>query len=306
MSERFIKFIPSEESTYLIIHKPNAFRLLTIIATRARRENGHPDGLMPGQCYLGDYKNYGMSEQEYRSSKNILIMQKHVKIVETCRTRKKSTTGSTTVGTLVELISSTVYDINVLTINDRIDERPTTDQRRTRRKKKEKEEKEEHISACADKKIIDLNFVSEKFNNTLSDVAASETINAETQHNVYYHSCNSELIESKQVKTKQVSKLSKKELIQKIAFREKVSLTQEEYNKILDVYGKIALDWMLDKLNNQKQSTGKNYKSDYHTILNWVVEAYQKFITPVNTYQNQRKTLDIQGNPVKSPHDGRF
>ena len=134
---RFIKFIPSEEAMYLVIHKPNAFKLLTIIANRARRESGNPDGLLPGQCHIGDWKAIGLTEQEYRTAKIILIKRAHIKIVETCRTRKKSTTGTTTNGTLVSLISLSVYDINSKSIDDRINDRATTEQRRTRKNKKE-------------------------------------------------------------------------------------------------------------------------------------------------------------------------
>jgi hypothetical protein len=139
MSERFIKFIPSEEADYLLLNKFNAFRLLTIIAMRARREPGHPDGLLPGQCHIGDWETMGMSEQNYRTAKKILVNRKHIKIIETNRTRKKSTTGTTTTGTLVELLSLTVYDINKSVDNDRANDCLTTDQRRTRKNKKEKE-----------------------------------------------------------------------------------------------------------------------------------------------------------------------
>lgn len=132
MSEiRFIKFIPSAEALYLAKKHHNAFILLMFIAERARRENGHPDGLLIGECHIGDYKKYGLTEKEYRTAKKILVERKHIEIIETCRTRKseknsKSTlnlqnseksateraTKTTTVGTLVKLISSTVYDIN--------------------------------------------------------------------------------------------------------------------------------------------------------------------------------------------------
>lgn len=149
MSERFIKFIPSEESEWLLINKPNASRLLQLIAMRARREPGHPDGLEPGECYLGDWKDTNFTEQQYRTAKDILVSRAHIKIVETCRTRKKSTTGSTTVGTKVKLLSSSVWDININLNNDRINDRATTEQRpsndkqeRTRKNKNEKEEQQ--------------------------------------------------------------------------------------------------------------------------------------------------------------------
>jgi hypothetical protein len=131
MSERFLKLIPSEEAQYLAKKHPNAFILLFFIAERARRENGHPDGLTIGQCHIGDYLSYGLSEKEYRTAKKILIERNHIKIIETCRTRKseknskstlnlqnlenwadKRATRTTTVGTLAEICSLTVYDIN--------------------------------------------------------------------------------------------------------------------------------------------------------------------------------------------------
>lgn len=131
MSERFIKFIPSEESFWLIHNKPNAFRLLTHIANTARRFNGHPDGLTLGQCHLQHWIKYDLTEREYRTAKEILIKRKHIIIIETNRTRKKSTTGTTTSSTLVQLLESGVWDINPEIIDDRKDDRTTTDRRLT-------------------------------------------------------------------------------------------------------------------------------------------------------------------------------
>jgi hypothetical protein len=149
MSERFIKFIPSEKSLHLVSNHPNAFILLTFIATRARRENGHPDGLTVGQCRIGDHENMGLSRQEYRTALSILILKNLIEKVETCRTRQKSTTGSTTIGTLVRICDNTIYDINLNDTNQRPNHRPTTDQPPTNheqeRIRKKKKEEEKHI-----------------------------------------------------------------------------------------------------------------------------------------------------------------
>lgn len=140
MSNRFIKFIPSKESDYLQENHPNAFLLLCLIAKRARRIAGEPDGLEIAESHIGDYKKAGIeSERKYRTAKKILEDRKHIKICETCRNRKKSTTKVTTIGTLVKILRSDVWDINPESIDDRIDDRPTTDRRRTRMNKKEKE-----------------------------------------------------------------------------------------------------------------------------------------------------------------------
>lgn len=126
--ERFIKYIPSEEALWLKKNHPWAFLLLTTIAERVRIFDGSVDGLKKGQCHLGDHASFGATRQQYRTAINVLTSRLHVKIEETCRTRQKSTTGTTTVGTLVSLISSTIYDINIKHDNHQSNHRPTTDQ----------------------------------------------------------------------------------------------------------------------------------------------------------------------------------
>ncbi len=145
MSERFLKFIPSEEAMYLLTKKGHAFRLLTIIAELARRYDGGADGLKTGEALIGGHENYDMSEQNYRSAKKILVRRQHLKIIETCRTRTKVTTGVTTVGTKVKLLSSSVWDINLEEGNDRSNDQVTTDQRPTNDElRKIKKDKKDH------------------------------------------------------------------------------------------------------------------------------------------------------------------
>ena len=152
MSEGFIQQSRDEEKLYLLRYHPNAFLLLTLIADRARRYAGGPDGLLPGQCYIGDYEACGLTEQKYRTAKELLKVRKHILICETCRTRQKSTTGTTTIGTLVKLISTNVYDINLVPCNDRPNDRATTGQRPTndeQRKKQCKESKQQQQEVAA-------------------------------------------------------------------------------------------------------------------------------------------------------------
>jgi len=148
MSERFIKFVPSEEAMYLLTQKGHAFRLLTIIAESARRYEGGADGLKIGEAFIGGFENYDMTEQNYRTAKEILVRRQHLEIRETCRTRKKVTTGVTTVGTKVKLLSSSVWNINLEDGNDRSNDRPTTDQRPTNDKQEgiRRNKKEDHPS----------------------------------------------------------------------------------------------------------------------------------------------------------------
>lgn len=243
MSERFIKFIPSEEAFWLLHNKPNAFRLLTHIANTARRQNGYPDGLTIGQCHLQHWTKYKLTEREYRSAKSMLVLRKHIEISATCRTRQKSTTGTTTVSTLVRLISSTVYDINPEENDDPNDDRATTERRPSDDKqegiRKKKNEKEENPQPPF------LTPLPEKKN-----------------------------------------------------FREFVTLTQTEYDTLLAKHGQSFLEKMLDALDSFKGSSGKVYKSDYHTMKDggWVVQR-------VNTEILKSKGKDE--NPFK-PSQGSF
>ena len=127
MSNQPIKFIPSEKSEWLIKRSHTAFILLCIIASKARRACESKDGLEIGEAYIGDWKSYGMSEQNYRTAKKILCQLNIIKIVETNRTRKRSTTGLTTEGTKVKLLDSVIWDINYEETNDRTNDCLTTE-----------------------------------------------------------------------------------------------------------------------------------------------------------------------------------
>jgi hypothetical protein len=58
---------------------------------------------------------------------------------------------------------------------------------------------------------------------------------------------------------------------EKTSYAEYVTMTNAEYEKLLATYGKEMTDRLIEVLDNYKGSNGKNYKSDYRAILNWVV-----------------------------------
>lgn len=157
MSERFLKYIPSTEALWLKQNHPWAFLLLTTIAERARRIPNLPDGLNIGEAHIGDHNAFGSTRQQYRTALKVLTDRLHVKTIESCRTRQKSTTGSTTIGTKVKLLSSSVYDINLEVDNQQSNHRPTTDQPPTNheqeRTKNEKKEEQQQNKDPSDKII---------------------------------------------------------------------------------------------------------------------------------------------------------
>lgn len=80
---------------------------------------------------------------------------------------------------------------------------------------------------------------------------------------------------NKDNKDKNVKK-DKKDIIPKILFAEFVTLTQEEYDKLVSSHGEDKVKRMIDILDNYKGSKNKKYASDYRAILNWVVERVEE------------------------------
>lgn len=55
-----------------------------------------------------------------------------------------------------------------------------------------------------------------------------------------------------------------------------VTLTEKEYQTLIEKHGLPLTNAFIQKLNNHKASKGVKYKSDYHAILNWVIDAVSK------------------------------
>lgn len=59
-------------------------------------------------------------------------------------------------------------------------------------------------------------------------------------------------------------------------YAELVTLTEEEYEKLVKSYGEEVAQWCIQKLNKYKGAAGKTYSSDYSAILLWVIDSYQE------------------------------
>jgi hypothetical protein len=59
---------------------------------------------------------------------------------------------------------------------------------------------------------------------------------------------------------------------QKLKHLESVMLLKAEYEKLVTKYGGELTDKSIEILNNYKMSSGKKYKSDYHTLIQWPME----------------------------------
>jgi hypothetical protein len=80
---------------------------------------------------------------------------------------------------------------------------------------------------------------------------------------------------------------------EKIAVKTNVLLTTEEIEKLKSQYAPDAVKEMLEILSNYKYSTGRNYKSDYHTLIGWVKDRY---FEKKATGQNAKGKLALPGD----------
>lgn len=91
----------------------------------------------------------------------------------------------------------------------------------------------------------------------------------------------------------------------KHTYAEYVTMTEKQFNKLIDKHGRQAVDWMIEKLDNHKGAKGTKYKSDYHAILNWVVSAYEKEkggTKPMSKLQ----VLDAIGEGLEDEQEGNI
>ncbi len=97
-----------------------------------------------------------------------------------------------------------------------------------------------------------------------------------TNNNLYIHNKNN---------------ISKKE------YAPSVKMTEEQKNKLIHDYGASITDKAIEELSIYKESSGKKYKSDYHTILKWVIKevAGKDRNTIIVERQNEREQQARQG-----------
>jgi hypothetical protein len=98
-----------------------------------------------------------------------------------------------------------------------------------------------------------------------------------------------------------VKEKEKKPRTLKTKYAEFVLMKKEEYDKLCEQYGYAQTQWMIEKLDAYKGSTGKKYKDDYRTILSWVVKAYDEEMNKnarAGNYNGKYDEVDKFKNPA--------
>ena len=69
-------------------------------------------------------------------------------------------------------------------------------------------------------------------------------------------------------------------------------MTDAQYSDLVARYGQNGTDCMVQKLGNYKAQSGKEYRSDYHAILGWVVRRYNEEQAQAARSQAMRETFE--------------
>lgn len=274
MSERFLKLNTTQEKNHpgdwLAINYPHAFIVLYFIARRARRHNGHPDGLIIGDALIGSSDlEPKITRQNFRTAIEKLVEFGYIKIVSNGKSffhREKSTIKVTITGMLVNICDTSIWDINPDDGNQPINQRPTNDQPTGNHKqegirKNKKEEEDKNLAQPASRprsKSDGLSFDFEKW--------------------------------------------------------EYIGITEKDMTDWKTIYPEIDLNVEITKsIGWLKANPSKNNKTLWRKFLTgWLQRANESasnkkaFKAASGTPGVDRRTKDIDGNPIDNQHKGKF
>ncbi|MFY0760221.1 DUF4373 domain-containing protein [Metabacillus dongyingensis] len=93
------------------------------------------------------------------------------------------------------------------------------------------------------------------------------------------------------IKEKKVKEIKEKE--KKKEYATFVTLTEDEYSKLLEKFGEEDTKDRIERLSFYKGSKGVKYKSDYMTILNWANKEEKSKPKPVAQPRRQEETKSV-------------
>ena len=126
----FVKMMRSPDIIELIETSPVTFTLAAVIALRARYRPGVSlKGLQPGESFLGDFRQCGLSRQQYRTAQANLAKWGFAEFRPTNK------------GTIAKLIDVRLFDVLNESGNQQTNQRATNGQPLTKKGKKDKKEK---------------------------------------------------------------------------------------------------------------------------------------------------------------------
>ncbi len=290
-SVRFLKLIMCKDTDWLQENYPNAFLLLIQIAKTARRTTETIDDLKIGDAKVGEIetsKKAGLSTKEYRNALKKLEELKYIETVFNPRStnhQKRAIKGAIKCK-VVNLIDSSVCDINAIHEGDQKGEEGAIKGRRTRKNKKEEEYHHPNPSSSKVVKIQN-SLIDDDDSLSIKNEKPSEVKpNSSMQHNVYY-----------QVPSQSSPKLTPKPS-PKVEVIPGEFLTQIEYEKCI-AYMKSHenLCEIMTEINNWPGREFK-IKNWFETIVKWKKSHKPKIALKI--IENEERTKRLEKNSVEN------
>ena len=99
-------------------------------------------------------------------------------------------------------------------------------------------------------------------------------------------------------KKEKIDKKEKENIKKKLG--EIVSITEKEYEKLVEQFGKTRVDEEIDNMNNYCMAHGKQYKSYYHALINWCKKPQKRgFLNGKNQRRSTSNELLAADNGEK-------
>lgn len=276
MSEpNYVQLMRSEEAKFLLAYHPNAFIVLSFIAIHARRVSGLPDGLIIGDALVSSESfSPGLSRQNFRTAIEKLAELKYIKIISNGKRffeREKSTIKVTIKAYLVNLCASEVYNINGKSGNQHSNQQPTNDQPTGNHKQEGRR--------------IDIS----------NDISNEEdALRAGAQP--------APPLRSKDLLIFNFEKWEFEGITEKDIADWKIMYPHID----LKVETLKAAQWLKNNPSKNNKKQWRKYLTGWFGRANDSIENKKAYRTASGGSSQDRRTKDINGNPVDSPHSGRF
>jgi len=136
--------------------------------------------------------------------------------------------------------------------------------------------------------------------------------------NRFPNNSKTEQFENQQLQSPKEPYIQKKDLptpksaggkVKLINVKERVNLTQKQYDELIKDYGKEAFEWIIEKLNTHKINKNQEYSSDFRAIKRWVIGAWKNETNRENANKeilekNLKALKDIQENMERKQKRG--
>lgn len=98
----------------------------------------------------------------------------------------------------------------------------------------------------------------------------------------------------------------KESKVYKNIYTDYVSMTQSEYDKLVEQFGEEYTKMCIDELTNYKGANNKKYQSDYRAILSWVTSRVDEKMSRQNQSKRKHETSKPKMNVVYQAPDETF